>query len=103
MDWVAVKKQQVGKRRLGVEGLWDPQEMWADEDRRLHLVFYCRDRDEMGNWVWMRGKKEQRWSSVSFCLLVDQASVFTADVGGWDAGRSWGKGDWRVSFLIHWC
>lgn len=46
-----MRKQQVGRRRLGVEGLWDPQEMWAEEDRRLHLVFYCRDRDEMGNWV----------------------------------------------------
>lgn len=25
-----------------------------------------------------------------------------ADVGGWDAETCWGKGDWRVSFLIHW-
>lgn len=34
MGFVAVIKQQVGRRRLGGEGLWDPQEMRAEEDRR---------------------------------------------------------------------
>lgn len=44
--------------RLGRDGLWDPLEMWVvGWERRLQLVFHCKDRKETGHWIW-RGSGE---------------------------------------------
>ena len=56
LDLEAMKKQQVGRKRLEGESQ-DLQETWAEREARLQQMFCFRDQDETG-MIGFGGKQE---------------------------------------------